>query len=261
MSQAHTVPRSPALVAVLLLIVTAASPDLSGQTHGSIVGTVLDQVTAEPLQGVTVRVNDGVSPIVTDPQGNFDFPNVPVGSVVMRVERPGYAAVVEAISITAGETALVQFELFPLTFLLNELRVTVERDEAARRARGHAQGEIDPAGGRGGGASTALDLLSNRIPGLAITRGAEVGSASRVRLRGQSSASMSNAPVVYLDGVRMSDDLEHAFQMLESIPAVEVKRIRVLSGPAASVQYIDGVNGLILIELRNARSNSPPQSD
>ena len=259
MSQAHAVPRSPTLVAVLFLMVTAAPPGLSGQDQGSIGGTVLDQATAEPLEGVTVRIDGGASAIVTDPQGSFDFPSVPVGSVVMRVERPGYASVVEAISITAGEMALVQFELFPLSFLLGELRVAVEGDEAARRARGYTQGEIDASGRTE--ASTALDLLSNRIPGLRISLGAEVGSAARVRLRGQSSATQSNAPVVYLNGVRMSDDLEHAFQMLQDIPAVEVRRIRVLRGPAASAQYIDAVNGVILIELRSARSNDPPHDD
>ena len=249
MPHAHAVPRSSTLVAPLLFIVAAATPGLSGQDHGSVAGTVLDQVSGEPLEGVSVWIDGGASAIVTDALGGFDFPSVPVGSVVMRVERPGYAAVVEAISITAGEAALVQFELFPLSFLLGELRVTAERDEAAARARGHTEGEIDARGRTE--ASTALDLLSNRIPGLRITRGGEVGSPATVRLRGESSATQNNAPVVYLDGVRMADDLKHAFQMLQNIPAAEVRRIRVLRGPAASAQYLDAANGIILIELRS----------
>ena len=259
MSQAHVAPRTPILVVILFLIVTVASPGLSGQEQGSIVGIVFDQATAEPLQGVTVRIEGGESASVTDPQGAFNFSSVPVGSFVIRVDRPGYVSVVEGISITAGEVALVQFELFPLSFLLDELRVTVDRDEAAGRARGYTEGEIDA--GRLTEASTALDLLSNRIPGLLISRGGEVGSPTRVSLRGQNSLTESNAPVVYMNGVRMSNDIEHAFQMLQDIPAAEVKRIRVLRGPAASAQYIDAVNGIILIELRSARSNDRPHGD
>jgi hypothetical protein len=256
MSQAHAAPRTPILVVILLVVVTVASPGLWGQEQGSIVGTVLDQATAGPLDGVTVRIEGGPSATVTDPQGAFNFSSVPVGSLVIRVDRPGYASVVEGISITAGEVALVQFELFPLSFLLDELRVTVDRDEAAGRSRGHTQGEIDA--GRLTEASTALDLLSNRIPGLLIYRGGEVGSPTTVYLRGTSSATQSNAPAVYLNGVRMSDDIEHSFQMLQDIPAVEVRRIHVLRGPAASARYMDAVNGVILIELRSARSTDSP---
>ena len=38
---------SPDLVAIFILVVTAASPGLSGQEQGSIVGRVLDQETAD----------------------------------------------------------------------------------------------------------------------------------------------------------------------------------------------------------------------
>ena len=253
MSQAHAAPQTPILVAIFFLAVTAASPGLSGQEQGSITGRVLDQATAEPLDGVTVSIEGGSSAIVTDRQGTFNFSSVPVGSLTIRVERPGYVSVVEGVSITAGEVILAQFELFPLSFLLDELRVTVDPEEAARRSRGYTEGNIDAD--QLTQASTALDLLSNRIPGLRISGGGEVGSPTTVQLRGTSSATQSNAPVVYVDGVRMADNIEQSFQMLQDIPAVEVKRIRVLRGPAASARYIDAVNGVILIELRSARSN------
>ena len=39
--------------------------------------------------------------------------------------------------------------------------------------------------------------------------------------------------------------------MLQDIPAADVRRIRVLRGPAASAQYLEAANGIILIELRS----------
>ena len=124
------------------------------------------------------------------------------------LERPGYVAVVEGVSITAGEVVLAQFELFPLSFLLDELRVTVDPEEATRRSRGYTEGNIDAD--QLTQASTALDLLRNRIPGLRISGGGEVGSPTTVQLRGVSSATQSNAPVVYVDGVRMADNIEQS---------------------------------------------------
>ena len=50
---------------------------------------------------MTVRIDPGESSIVTDPQGTFDFSSVPVGSFVIRIDRAGYASVVEGISVTA----------------------------------------------------------------------------------------------------------------------------------------------------------------
>ena len=72
----------------------------------------------------------------------------------------------------------------------------------------------------------------------------------------------SNAPAIYLDGVRIDDRSSalpgsrepQAFHTLELIPASEVKQIRVLRGPAASARYAGAANGVILIETRRGDS-------
>ena len=80
-----------------------------------------------------------------------------------------------------------------------------------------------------------------------------------MEIRGRGSFTGSNAPAIYLDGMRINDraggvlpgnpDAQN-LHVLETIPASEVKQIRVLRGPAASARFADSVNGVILIELR-----------
>ncbi len=65
---------------------------------------------------------------------------------------------------------------------------------------------------------------------------------------------LNNDPVIYVDGVRVSDRLGDAqVHVLELIPAEDVERIRILRGPAAAAAYADAANGIILVETRLSR--------
>ena len=123
--------------------------------------------------------------------------------------------------------------------------------------------------GDGLASMTAADLLAQRVPGLIVDRtSGAVGGGARVLIRGVSSMSGSNAPAIYLDGIRIDDRSAplrgsrepQALHALELIPASEVKQIRVLRGPAAAASYGAASNGVILIETRRGdpgRSGAP----
>lgn len=94
-----------------------------------------------------------------------------------------------------------------------------------------------------GPARTAWELLEGRIPQLRFS--GDVGGASTsVRGRGAE----ARPPVVVLNGV-VTRGVEH----LRTIPAREIRSIRVLSGIEGSQRYgAFGSNGAIVIETHQA---------
>lgn len=76
---------------------------------GRLTGTVIDQTTGAPVAGVSVTI--GEYTVVTDANGNYDFPEVPAGNYLLALaptEQQGVAAQEPiAVTVVGGET-LVQ---------------------------------------------------------------------------------------------------------------------------------------------------------
>jgi len=95
------------------------------------------------------------------------------------------------------------------------------------------------------GASTAWDVLKREAPTLTLrdTRGGRPGSAGR---RGRSSIVLQDAPLVVLDGVRLTD-----FRALDGIPAATILTISVYNGIEGTTYYgTNAVSGVIVIQTK-----------
>src|SRR6185295_6484954 len=93
---------------VALLIFAAASSGVAQITSATISGTVKDQ-TQGVLPGVDVvvkNVDTGLSrSAVTDASGHFTIPGLPPGSYETRGSLPGFATVVERLTLAVGQEA------------------------------------------------------------------------------------------------------------------------------------------------------------
>jgi outer membrane receptor protein involved in Fe transport len=223
----------------LALTVGEASP-LRAQQRGTIVGTVVDELTGEGLEGAKVSLLGIDLEAITDTSGVFEIAAVPAGDLAARVEVPGYAAMVEQIEVLPDEVVLFQFYVSPLEVAIQGLIVGVQ----ARRAQGASVTELR----RGERSQTALDLLREKVPGVMVRT--SLGAETGIRVRGSSSLYF-NDPSIYLDGILVgSGGSVSAVHTLEQIPAERVLRIRVLHGPSASARYGDSAGGVILVETR-----------
>ncbi len=85
---------------------------LSVVQTGAIRGAVVDAATGLPLGSSVVRIPSGNRQVVTDGQGRFAFPDVPVGAHTLSVERLGYetTAIVDVI-VHSSRTTQVPVEL------------------------------------------------------------------------------------------------------------------------------------------------------
>ena len=96
------------------------------------------------------------------------------------------------------------------------------------------------------GASTAWEVLKREAPTLTLrdTRGGRPTSAGR---RGRSSIVLQDAPLVVLDGVRLTD-----FRTLDGIPAVTILTISVYTGIEGTTYYgTNAGSGVIVIQTKD----------
>src|SRR5206468_1152484 len=111
------------------------------------------------------------------------------------------------------------------------------------------------------------ELLNARAPGVFVKvgSGSSVGG-SRIRIRGSSSPSLSNEPLVYVDGIRVNTDAQSlAFAGNQQVPSRfndinpdEIESIEVLKGPSASTLYgTEAANGVILITTKSGAAAAP----
>jgi outer membrane cobalamin receptor len=118
---------------------------------------------------------------------------------------------------------------------------THQRPEARPGVQVITAEQIERSGG-----NTAWEVLKREAPLLSLrdTRGGHPSSAGR---RGRSSIVLDDAPVVILDGVRLTD-----FRALDGIPAATILVISVYTGIEGTTYYgTNAVSGVIVIQTKD----------
>ena len=228
------------------------------QDEGRFDGIVVDDRTMQPVQGAVVSVSDQDRTQITSADGSFSFGALPVGVIHLRVQREGYSSTVEQVEVVPGGSTFLQLSIAQITAVLDEILVRVR--SRSSRADLDAVGPSDSESG-----ATAADLLAYRLPGVTVDRGGAMGGGVEVRIRGVSSIAGAREPPIFLDGVRLNPSrppglslrTTPGLQILDEIPASQVRSIRVLRGPSASVVYGESADGVIVIETRRGGVDEP----
>src|SRR4029077_4633776 len=109
------------------------------------------------------------------------------------------------------------------------------------------------------------DLVNSRAPGFEVLQsGGATGSGSRIRIRGATSLSLANEPIIVVDGVRIDNSPQagnfqnftggQAPSRINDLNPDDIESIEISKGPAASVLYgTDAANGVIQITTKRGR--------
>ncbi len=238
-SSLHRVP----LWGALCVVFSVSLPQTAAaQESGALRGTVEDATTGRPLAGVRIAVQGTVFETRTARDGTYRFDEVPAGPVNVRLKFPLYATSIERVTVRLNRMTEADFLLRGMRYVLDELNI---------QARAFQR----PA------ATTAAEVLTSSSAGVSVNRGTgQVGTGSRILLRGVNSFSLSNDPIIYVDGVRVSNTLHKVgasapvgLSILDIIPADLIERIEVLRGAAAAAQYgLGAANGVILVHTKGS---------
>ena len=114
----------------ILLILLLFPLQLLGQAVQTIKGTVTDEASKAPLIGVTIVVVDQPSlGAVTDVEGRFRLPNVPIGRHTLRISYLGYEErMVHDLVVTAGKEVDLGIMLRESVQTLDEVKVSYNRE-------------------------------------------------------------------------------------------------------------------------------------
>jgi TonB-linked SusC/RagA family outer membrane protein len=229
----------------------------------AITGSVTDSKTGRPLADAIITATAAGQQARSNARGEFRIEGI--GSGPIRVTRVGYQpATVDAVAGTPVRVTLTE-----LVVKLDELVVTGTIGEAQQRTLGNAIGRVDVAGTAQIAPPAKLqDMLSVNVPGVRVIRASgAIGSGGTTRIRGSGSVSLSNDPLIYVDGVRVNNQgavFSEAFVAQESPSRIndlnpeEIESIEVLKGPSAATIYgTEASNGVIQIITKKGRAGRP----
>ncbi len=246
-----------------VLIAVAAIPvGVEAQQTGTITGQVVDAVTGRPLGSVIVLVTGTEARSNTDAQGRYTIRGVPVGPRTVTASLVGRAGQTRPVTVAAGQTATVDFRLTETATELEGIVVNAITGRAERKVESGANvTSITVADIPQGPIRNVADVLTGRTAGVNLQGVAgSTGTSQRIRIRGANSLSLSNEPLIYVDGVLFSNSTGglgvggQDFSRLNDLNPEDMESVEVLKGPAASALYgTAAANGVLLITTKRGR--------
>ena len=208
-----------------------------------------------PMPGVSIVVKGTLTGVVTDDKGLYKI-NVPDGAVTLVYSFIGFTT--QEVSI--GNKTAVDVDMQQDIRSLQEVVVTAFGIEKEKKALGYSVQEVKGSQLIEARSNNVVNALSGRIAGVRVTSNGGPGSGSTVQIRGSSSISGNNQPLIVVDGVpidqttsqKISDGQKQFGGGLSEISPDNIKDISVLKGPNAAALYGSrAANGVILITTKS----------
>lgn len=184
-----------------------------------------------------------------DADGNFSF-SVP-GDGVLVISYVGF--LIKEMPI--GNQTKFDIKLDADTRQLAEVVVTAFGIEREKKALGYTVQEVKGSALTESRSTNVANALSGKIAGVRVQSNGGPGSGSTIQIRGASSVSGNNQPLIVIDGVPMEQTANKTWGGgISEINPDNIKEMSVLKGPNAAALYGSrAANGVILITTKNGQ--------
>lgn len=218
-------------------------------------GTVVDDITNQPVIGASVVIKGTTHGVQTDAEGKFYF---------QTGQKFPYTLIVTYIGYKKAEIVV---DKNPVTIHLKEERQ--ELDELVvvgygSQKRKDITGSVAsvPKANLSQVTSSADNLLRGAIPGVVVTQSSgRPGASSSVRIRGGNSITAGNEPLYVVDGILIYNDNNNStagvtnagatVNVLSTINPADIESIEVLKDASATAIYGSrGANGVVIITTK-----------
>ena len=254
-------------VSLALALAIGWTPNhVAAQSAGTLVGTVTDAASRRPLEAAQVYIPGTGIGALTNAAGRFLLLNVPAGEYTLTAELVGYRSGEQTVTVGAGQSVQIDIGLAQTAITLDEIVVTGAGIATEKRKLGNTIATIDVASTiENAPIADFSQLIAGREPGVvALPSSGFTGEGARIRIRGSSSLSQLNEPIVYVDGIRVDRSAVQNFNgqgnpsRLDDIPPESIERIEILKGAAAATLYgTEASNGVIQIFTKRGRAGAP----
>src|SRR6266516_2878139 len=233
----------PTVAAVLCAALPGSAPGQETQITGKVHGG-----QGELLGGAVVAIDELSLAAATNMSGAYVL-TVPAvrahgQAVTVRVRYIGYQQVTREVTLGPGSQEQ-NFELKADPINLNPVVVTGLAGETERKLTTFSVGSVDAAQLKETPGVNALSGLAGKVAGVSTLQASGApGGAPAIRLRGATSLSAGQDPLIIVDGT-----ITRA--TLADINSEDIERVEVVKGAAASSFYgSDAANGVIQIFTR-----------
>ena len=240
---------------------------LPAQSTGTLSGQVVDAKNLRGLDGAQILVQGTGIGTLTDGSGGFRLTGLTGSTVTLQVRRIGYKPMTQQATVGRSDVRILLTEQLNN---LSEVVITGTAEPVEKRAIGNSVTKIDAASVQNiAPAADVSSLLNGRAAGVVLTGGSgAVGSGPRIRIRGAASLSLSDQPLIYLDGIRIANDVSSGprsqffssgvISRLNDIDPENIESIEVIKGPAAATLYgTEANNGVIQIITKRGKAGRP----
>lgn len=245
------------------------APDEPADSTGSISGSITDATTGGAVTAATVLLINTSFGTTSGDDGRFHIAGVEPGTYTMIVRRIGYREASRRIVVSTDRETVADFSLVSAPHLLDEIVTTATGDQR-RREVGNLIATIQADSVVATAPVTSLaQVLAGRVAGVQVLfTGGLTGVSSPINIRGQNSFSLSNQPLLVVDGVRVDNtttgpSTAPTFAGLNSgrfndLDPNDIESIEVVKGPSAATLYgTDAANGVILVTTKKGKAGPP----
>ena len=228
---------------LILLMLLTIIPNINAKTlQGQVYTGVVHDSENKPLIGVTVAIKGTGHGTTTDADGKF--------SITSSVSKPtllfSYIGF-EPVEVEPGNKPLI-IKMKELDSLLKETVVIGYGSRSKKEITGSIA-SLKTDYFNKGVFSDAMGLLQGKVAGLSVLKpnGADPLSGYEIILRGTSTLTATQSPLIIIDGVIGGE--------LKNINFEEVESMDILKdGSAAAIYGTRGTNGVIIITTKRAKS-------
>ena len=226
-----------------IFLILICSNGIFAQTN--VRGKILDKLNQVPLAGVNVIQKNTSYGVVTDFDGNFTIENVSPTAVFI-VSYVGFKTQEISFQDNTSPTIFLEEDLS----LLEEIVVVGYGTQLKKEVTGAVSvlgskdiQKLNPV--------RVEQALQGQVAGVTVTSASGApGSGSNIRIRGISTNGDSR-PLILVDGNIIED--------LSVINPSDIKSINILKDATAGIYGVQAANGVILIETKTGKINTPIQ--
>ena len=244
----------------LLMVCVASSIGLATAQTKKVTGQVISAEDNQPVIGAAVVVKGTTIGTITDFDGNFTL-DVPSDAKSVMVSYVGLKG--QEVPITAQMNIKLESD----SQSLDEVVVTAMGISREKKSLGYAIQEVGSEELTKAGQISVTGALSGKVAGVQINQfGGSVGASSRISVRGNSSLSNDQQPLIVLDGVPISNDTQRSGDNtyngvdygsgLNDINPEDIESMTVLKGGSAALYGMRAGNGVILITTKSGKKGN-----
>jgi len=218
-------------------------------------GVVKDAASGEPILGANIIEKGTTNGTITNLDGEFSLNANSKATLV--VKYVGYEPQEIAVAGKTNLTILLKEDAIAISEVMVIGYGTVKKNDVTGSITA-----IKPDALNKGLTTNAQDMITGKIAGVSVVSGGGTpGGGATIRIRGGSSLSASNDPLIVIDGLAMDNEgIKGVANLLSTINPNDIESFTVLKDASATAIYGSRAsNGVIIINTKKGEKNQKPK--